>query len=119
MYDTSQHEYQAPDVGGDRDQRRTSNEPGRFRKRPIEIYAIQFDGTNHVAISAFAPGCFEAVNPEDRGDDPDITAQVWDYLHGTWVGVKDGQWIAQGIRGEFYPIADDVMGETYEAVSNG
>lgn len=110
MDDTTQHERNAPDVG--------DNGPTRFCKRPIEIYAIRFDGTNHAAVSAFAPGCFETVNPEDRGDDPDITAQIWDYLHGTWVGVKDGQWIAQGVRGEFYPIADDVMGETYEVVGN-
>jgi hypothetical protein len=35
-------------------------------------------------------------------------------LHTTWVGVKTGQWIVRGVKGEFYPIAEDVLAETYE-----
>lgn len=93
-------------------------EPTRFRKRPIEIEAIRFDGTNHDDIHTFTEGRFWAVDPRDRGDDPDIVAQVFDVLHSTWVGVKVGNWIARGIRGEFYPIDDGVLADTYEAVGN-
>lgn len=91
--------------------------PQTFRKRPVEIRAIRFDGANHAEVEAFAPGCFEAVAPEDRVEDPEIVAQVWDRLHGTWVGVKVGHWVVEGVRGEFYPIDPDVLAETYEAVA--
>lgn len=91
------------------------SEPRRFRKKPIEITAIRFDGTNHIDIAAFTEGgAFHPISPADRGDDPDIVACVWDYLHGTWVGVKAGHWIVRGSCGEFYPITDDVLAETYE-----
>lgn len=92
--------------------------PRRFRKRPIEIEAIRFDGTNHDAVATFTGGRFWPVDPQDRGDNPDIVAQVYDVLHSTWVGVKVGQWVAKGVRGEFHPIDDDVLAETYEAVGD-
>lgn len=91
--------------------------PTKFRKKPVEIEAMQFDGGNWIAVEAFASGRFHEVLPEDRLDDPDITAEVWDALHSTWVGVKDGQWIIRGVQGEFYPCDPDVFEATYEAVS--
>lgn len=90
----------------------------RFRKRPVEIQAIQFNGSNHDDIRAFTNGRFWAIDPRDRGDNPDIVAQVYDALHDTFVGVKVTDWIAQGVRGEFYPIDDIVMADTYEAVDD-
>jgi len=79
---------------------------------------VRVDEADYADVQAFAPKCFEAVDPRDRGDDPDIHAQVWDRLHSTWVGVKPGMWIVRGIRGEFYPIDDGVLADTYEEVSN-
>lgn len=90
--------------------------PKRFRKKPVEVEAIQFDGSNFLAVETFTSGRFHDVLPEDRLDDPDITAEVWDELHSTWVGVKDGQWIIRGVQGEFYPCDADVFAATYEAV---
>lgn len=86
----------------------------RFRKKPVVIEAVLFDGANHAEVSAFTEGNFCAVDPEDRGDDPEVTANVFDILHSTWVGVKDGQWVIRGVRGEFYPCDPDVLAETYE-----
>ncbi|MFE3452395.1 hypothetical protein ACFXJ8_26075 [Nonomuraea sp. NPDC059194] len=65
-------------------------------------------------MRAFAGNLFEAVHPEDRGDDPDQTGAIMDTLHNTWVRVYDGQWVVKGVKGEFYPIAPDVLAETYE-----
>lgn len=48
------------------------------------------------------------IADEDWG--PDISAAIYDYLHETYVGVKDGQWIMCGTEGEFYPCADDGTG---------
>ena len=77
--------------------------------------AIQWTGDNIDEVLEFT-GCanFDAVATEDHSDDPEITAQVFDRLHSTWVHVYDGQWIIRGIQGEFYPCAGDVFAATYE-----
>lgn len=90
------------------------SEPIRFRKRSAEIYAIRFDGTNHEAIHAFAPGCFEEVDPEDRGDDPDVVATVWNQHYGVRLPVKVGRWIARDQHG-FFTIRAERM-DKYEAI---
>jgi hypothetical protein len=93
----------------------TQEAPRRYRKKPVIIEAIQWTGANLAAVQDFAGhGFFGAVDPEDRAEDPDRTAEVYDRLHGTWVGVYDGQWVIRGIQGELYPCADDVFAETYE-----
>lgn len=89
----------------------------RVRKRPVEVEAIQWTGDNIDAMFEFT-GCdkFDLLDEQQRRDcdDPDATAAVFDILHSTWVLVLPGQWIIRGIRGEFYPCADDVFAETYE-----
>ena len=90
----------------------------KFRKKPVTVEAMQWTGDNEAEIQTFASSAhFNAVDLEDRVDDPDITAQVYDRLHSTWVGVKDGQWIIRGVQGEFYPCDADVFTETYEDAS--
>lgn len=86
----------------------------RFRKLPIVITAVRWTGDNADEVRAFASHKFDVVYPEDRTDDPDITAEILDDLHSTWVGVKDGQWIIRGVKGEFYPCDDEVLRATYE-----
>lgn len=90
------------------------NTPTRYRKRPIAIQAVQFDGTNTDQITEWTSGMFGRVYPDDRTDDPEIVATVFDQLHSTWVGVKLGDWIIRGIQGEFYPCDADVFAQTYE-----
>jgi len=100
----------------------------KFRKRPVEIEAIEWTGDNEAEIQdwiawpgANGPGSrfFNALDPEDREncDDLEATAEVLDKLHSTWVLVFTGQWIIRGVKGELYPIAADVLAETYEPVT--
>jgi hypothetical protein len=88
------------------------------RKRPIPIDTIQWLGDNEADVQAFTGGAayFYALDPEDRenSDDPEATATVYDRLHSTWVLVYTGQHIVRGVKGEYYPIAEDVLAETYE-----
>ena len=86
----------------------------RFRKRPVEVEAVQWTGDNEAELVAFAGTNFHAVDPEDRCDDPDQTAAVMDKLHNTWVRVYTGQWIVKGTAGEFYPITPEVLADTYD-----
>jgi hypothetical protein len=88
------------------------------RKKPVPVDTIQWLGDNEADVQAFTGGSgyFYALDPEDRenSDDPEATATVFDRLHSTWVLVYTGQHIVRGVKGEFYPIAEDVLAETYE-----
>ncbi|AYD81660.1 hypothetical protein SEA_KROMP_59 [Streptomyces phage Kromp] len=90
----------------------------RYRKLPTEVDTIQWTGSNEAAVQAFTggPGFFHALDDTNResSDDPQATARVFDKLHSTWVLVYTGQHIVRGVKGEYYPIAEDVLAETYE-----
>lgn len=97
------------------------SEPKFYRKKPVVIEARRYDGDD-VEMQLWCESFeseetrlyFSEVEPEDRIEDPEIVAEVWDKLHSTWVGVRVGDWIIRGVQGEFYPCADDVFRETYE-----
>lgn len=92
----------------------------KFRKKPVEVEAVRWSGDNEDEIvSLTGREYFTHLDPEDTADDPELTAQVFDRLHSTWVGVYTGQWIIKGVKGEFYPCAADVFAATYEAVEAG
>lgn len=86
----------------------------KYRKKPVVIEAMRFDGTNYRALRVFTDNDFCMVAPEDRTDDPECIAEVYDKLHSTWIGVKAGQWIIRGLKGEFYPCDPQVFENTYE-----
>jgi hypothetical protein len=90
--------------------------PVRFRKKPVEVVAVQWMEHNEPELIAFTGGKFEAVAPENRAEKTEITGQVYDVLHSTWVGILTGQWVIRGVQGEFYPIDETVLAETYERV---
>lgn len=89
----------------------------RFRTKPFEIEAVQFKDLNEDEIVEFAGReNFFVLEEEDRTDDPDCIAQVYDKLHSTWVGVKDGQWIIRGQKGEYYPCDPEIFAAKYEEI---
>ena len=94
----------------------------KYRKRPVEVDTIRWTGDNEQAVQAFTggPSTFYALDPADRenSDDPEATATVYDKLHSTWILVYTGQHIVRGVKGELYPIAEDVLAETYEPVDS-
>jgi hypothetical protein len=95
----------------------------RYRKKPVVIEALQWTGSNPEQMTAFAGDNFRALAPHERTpdplDDPDRTAEVYDELHLTWIGMHDGQWLIRGIRGEFYPHDESAFPEVYEPVTDG
>lgn len=96
----------------------------KYRKRPVVIEAMQFTGSNYEAVRDWVGIRYEGDPFERNGfipageqwpDPPSgVTALVWDKLHDTWVGVKNGQWVIKGVQGEFYPCDPDVFASTYE-----
>lgn len=104
----------------------------KFKSRPVEIEAIQFTMDYIQEVQAFcgfhqdASGVYSVqtfgliTNPDalvvDSYGVVDIVAEVWDKLHNTWVGVKEGQWIIKGFKGEFYPCDPEIFDAKYEPV---
>lgn len=86
----------------------------RRRKRPVEVDTIQWTGSNLDDLIDFTGGDFLLVDAIEGTFAPDITAKVYDNLHDTWVGVKTGQHVVRGVKGELYPIDEDVLADTYE-----
>jgi hypothetical protein len=78
-----------------------------FRKKPVTITAIQFDGTpaSFKEIDEFCEGAVVEVDGQ-----PFIRTLEGDMLVGR------GDWVIRGVAGEFYPCKDSIFRETYDEV---
>ena len=85
----------------------------RFRKRPVEIEAIQWDGTDCYELVAFVGESLGRISPGGTG----AYAQILT-LEGA-VYAAAGDWIIRGVKGEFYPCKPDIFELTYEPVERG
>lgn len=79
--------------------------PLTYRKKPVEIEAIQFTGKNANAIAHFVG---EASTIRPGPSQIDIRT-----LEGTMTASKN-DWIIKGVQGEFYPCKPDIFAATYE-----
>ena len=91
----------------------------RFRKKPVEIDAMQWDGTAQGAtpiIDWILAGGHTARYHSPNGIDYTSTHELAiDTLEGTMWG-RRGDWIIRGVQGEFYPYKPEIFEATYEAV---
>jgi hypothetical protein len=85
----------------------------KFRKKPVVIEAVQWAGDNEKELAAFAGANFETVH-----DSPEWTARVFDVLHDSWIGARTGDWVVRGVRGENYPVHQEVLDETYDLIAD-
>lgn len=76
----------------------------QFRKRPLVVEAVRWDGSNENEIQAFMGGYLKRV--------------IEDMLFiGTLEGImcaSVGDYIIKGVKGEFYSCKPDIFAETYE-----
>jgi hypothetical protein len=113
------------------------NTPKKYRKKPVEIEAMRWDGTDEtsLAIRQWAEAAVAVV-------DTNHIAHLWDYDAGCYImpNVKTvfapfgkrcqivltlegemvalpGDWIIRGVQGEFYPCKPDIFKATYQEVS--
>nr|DAF03120.1 MAG TPA: PGDYG protein [Caudoviricetes sp.] len=77
----------------------------KFRKKPVEIEAIRFIGSNYEEIRVF-------IGQNTLCSDLSIVIPT---LEGDMVAQK-GDYIIKGVHGEFYPCKPDIFAKTYEAV---
>lgn len=81
----------------------------RFRKKPVEISAVQYI----VGAAANERWLIDAFREGVITQGPGQTYQI-----KTAEGVMDanpGDWIIQGVKGELYPCKADIFDLTYEA----
>lgn len=93
----------------------------KFRKRPVEIEAVLFDGLNTEQILDWIEPYFADSQADDVGGtviDSDVSELAYftiETLEGT-MRADPGDWIIRGVRGEFYPCKPEIFAETYEPV---
>ena len=83
----------------------------KYRKKPVVIEARQYLDAQDV--QELADWCGGKVVVEDGWE----TIININTLEGVMT-VKEGDYIIQGVKGEFYPCKPDIFEETYEAVNS-
>ncbi|EDL3592064.1 hypothetical protein CRX22_10450 [Salmonella enterica subsp. enterica serovar Newport] len=86
----------------------------KFRKKPVEIEAVCWDGKNDLEIMAFCPVCQFTLRNNVR--EMEIMT-LEDGIDGRAVHIASvGDFIIQGVHGEFYACKPDIFDKTYEPV---
>jgi len=75
----------------------------RYRKKPVVVEAVQWDGGNQGEV----PGLDRWVV------DYDLMVVRIETLEGEMLA-SEGDWIIKGVAGECYPCKPDIFGKTYE-----
>ena len=78
----------------------------KYRKKPVVIEAIQFDGDNMKECKEFIGNKYD-----NTLNYPNVTT-----LEGV-MAVSIGDFIIKGVKGEVYPCKPDIFEATYEPVS--
>ncbi|MGX1221969.1 hypothetical protein [Streptomyces ambofaciens] len=83
----------------------------KFRKKPVEIDAIQLTSTNLAAVLGFiSDGPDATVDIRATAEGPSIDIPT---LEGTMTALPN-DWIIRGVKGELYPCKPDIFEATYE-----
>ncbi len=85
----------------------------KYRKKPVEIDAMQWAGDNLTELLSFCPVCYlipTAVDYKVTENELFIST-----LEGPMKCSK-GDYIIKGVKGEFYPCKPDIFELTYDKV---
>ena len=95
----------------------------KYRKKPVVIEAVQWDGTEIGAkrILAWVKGDWSDYEggryiPGDSSEPPELQiSTLEDGRSGVATHVASpGDWIIKGVKGEFYPCKPDIFAATYD-----
>lgn len=100
------------------DEARAKGAAMQFRKKPVVIEALKWDGTNIDAAMEFlfsgAPLPSDGVHVQPGiGHTPALGTLDIPTLEGAMTA-RAGDWIIKGVKGEFYPCKPDIFAATYE-----
>ena len=82
----------------------------KFRKKPVVIEAKKLTKGRAAAISTW----LDAFAQEHTVHIPDGTITIHTLEGDMLAGI--GDWVIQGVQGEFYPCKPDIFASTYEPV---
>ena len=83
----------------------------RYRKKPVEIEAMQLTENNTCDVLTFCNSCGDIVASNEDGT---ISIKT---LEGTMVA-NIGDYVIKGVAGEFYPCKPDIFEATYDIVED-
>lgn len=89
----------------------------KFRKKPVVIDAIKWDGENLIEVVQFTGQKASPTSP--RWDDyVDIVKKNGFTIHTLEGGMlaSIGDYIIKGLHGECYPCKPDIFHKTYESI---
>lgn len=84
-------------------------DPMKYRKKPVIVDAIQFDGTWH--CMGHIAAVFEATD-KIASSRAGMSIKT---LEGEMQAAPD-DWIVKGVEGEIYPVKPHIFEKTYELV---
>ena len=90
----------------------------RYRKKPVEIEAVQWTGLNLEEIKAFVGKSliYDIIDTAwEVGKGRPYVIMKIKTLEGDMIA-SEGDYIIKGISGEFYPCKPDIFKATYEEV---
>jgi hypothetical protein len=85
----------------------------KYRKKPVLIEARQWDGAVLAATGIIDWVLANGGTARYRNDAVTTPRIAIDTLEGTMYA-SPGDWIIQGVQGEFYPCKPDIFAATYE-----
>ncbi|QDK02852.1 hypothetical protein SEA_SQUIDDLY_103 [Gordonia phage Squiddly] len=91
----------------------------RYRKKPVEIEALQWDGTAERFAELQQWGGLDTFYMERLTDSTDSPRWYDRLCVQTLEGplsATEGDWIIRGVKGEFYPCKPDIFAATYDEV---
>lgn len=86
----------------------------KFKKKPVEIEAVQYTGKNDFEIGKWSNGLvYPSPVLEPTENNPSGSYLQIKTLKGVMPAIV-GDWIIKGVKGEFYPCKNDIFLMTYE-----
>lgn len=85
----------------------------KYRKKPVEIEAVQFQDDNESLIKLQDELGLDPLKVDYAI--PDKPVLKIEALEGT-MGGQVGDYIIKGVNGEFYPCKPDIFVKTYEKI---
>lgn len=90
----------------------------KYRKRPVVIEAIQWDGTPTAATPIIDWILAGGGTARYHNIETVLPQSIYiDTLEGT-MRAEPRDWIIRGVQGEFYPCKPDIFAATYEPVED-
>jgi hypothetical protein len=90
----------------------------KFRKRPVEVMALQWEGSDTKPLDDFLGLHWTRADardvPWDHEDDEQVV--IYSVVEKTWIPCPVGWWIIRGVAGEFYPCEPTIFLKTYDHV---